>query len=176
MHIILGVLGALVTILILLNRLSEAGIDVGWLNPFSWNRRRKYRKQHDLNLMFKLESPLDVAALYLVGAAKADGDMTASQKAALLTIFREEFHLSDNAAKQLLASSVHLIGNGQAFYATPELALQRVYDKLTAEQVESILSLVQQVVNVDGTPSSQQTHFIRRVTEAMPVFRLGSKW
>jgi len=35
MHIILGVLGAIVTILVLLNRLADAGIDVGWLNPFA---------------------------------------------------------------------------------------------------------------------------------------------
>ena len=36
MHIILGVLGAVITILILLNRLAEAGIDLGGLNPFLW--------------------------------------------------------------------------------------------------------------------------------------------
>ncbi|MBU1311298.1 MAG: TerB family tellurite resistance protein [Gammaproteobacteria bacterium] len=176
MHIILGVLGALVTILILLNRLTEAGVDVGWLNPFSWHRRRKYRKQHDLNPMFKLDQPLDVAALYLVAAAKVDGDVTASQKTALLTIFCKEFHLSDNAAKQLLSSSVHLIGNGQEFYQNPELAAQRVYDKLTAEQVESIVVLLRQVINIDGTPSSQQTDFVSRITKAMPVFQAAKKW
>ncbi len=88
MHIILGVLGIVVTILILLNRLSESGIDIGWLNPFSWYRRRKYRQQHDLNPIFKLESPLDIAALYLVGVAKADGDITVSQKIPLTFIRR----------------------------------------------------------------------------------------
>lgn len=41
MHIVLAVLGSLVTILILLNRLKGLGIDFGWLNPFTWHRRRQ---------------------------------------------------------------------------------------------------------------------------------------
>jgi len=44
MHFILGLLGTIVTILILLNRLADAGIDLGGLNPFLWHRRRKWRK------------------------------------------------------------------------------------------------------------------------------------
>ena len=35
MHVILGILGVFVTILILMNRLQQGGIDIGWLNPFS---------------------------------------------------------------------------------------------------------------------------------------------
>ena len=56
MHIILGVLGIIVTILILLSRLQENGIDIGWLNPFSCHRRRSYRKEHDLNPAFMSDS------------------------------------------------------------------------------------------------------------------------
>ncbi|KPZ73792.1 MULTISPECIES: hypothetical protein [unclassified Pseudoalteromonas] len=76
MHVVLGVLGIVVTILVLLNKLQEGGIDIGWLNPFSWHRRRKFRKHHDLNPAFKLDSPMDVAALYMVAVAKIDGEMS----------------------------------------------------------------------------------------------------
>ncbi len=69
MHIILGILGALVTILILANRLQDNGIDVGWLNPFSWARRRKFRKEYQMHPAYTLESPLDVAALFMVAVA-----------------------------------------------------------------------------------------------------------
>ena len=40
MHIILGALGSIVTILYMLDRL---GIDIGGLNPFYWYRRRAFR-------------------------------------------------------------------------------------------------------------------------------------
>lgn len=44
MHIILSVLGAVITILILFNRLNANGIDIDWLNPFAWKRRRDWAK------------------------------------------------------------------------------------------------------------------------------------
>ena len=81
MHIILALLGTIVTILILLNRLNESGIDLGWLNPFSWARRRKFRNEHDLNPVFKLDSPMEAAAILMLASAKIDGDITREQKA-----------------------------------------------------------------------------------------------
>lgn len=76
MHIILGILGVVVTILVLLNRLQEGGIDIGWLNPFSWHRRRKFRQQYQLSAAYTLDNPMDVAALFMLAIAKADGDLT----------------------------------------------------------------------------------------------------
>ena len=54
MHIILGFLGAVVTILVLFKRLSDAGIDIGWLNPFAWRRRRAWRNKYQGNPIFSL--------------------------------------------------------------------------------------------------------------------------
>lgn len=63
MHIILGLLGTIVTILVLINRAQDARIDIGWLNPFTWHRRRAFRNQYQANPAFCLESPMDSAAL-----------------------------------------------------------------------------------------------------------------
>ena len=94
MHIILGALGTIVTILILLNRLADAGIDLGGLNPYLWNRRRKWRNQYEGNPVFKIESPMDATAILMVAATKADGDMTKEEKNLLLHLFETEFKLS----------------------------------------------------------------------------------
>lgn len=168
MHIILAALGAIVTILILFNRLSEAGVDLGWLNPFSWHRRRKYRRNHDLNPVFKLASPLEVAALFIVGVGKVDGDLSATQKQEILNIFEQEFKRSASEAKALLASSVHLIGNGQEFFAAPARAVERVYDQLTAAQVISIKSLLKRVALIDGGATYEQEQFIAKVVKSLP--------
>lgn len=80
MHIILAILGVVVTLLVLLNRLQENSIDLGWLNPFSWRRRLKYRLEDDLNPAFKLDPSMDVAALYMTAICKIDGDLSAEQK------------------------------------------------------------------------------------------------
>ena len=58
MHILLGLLGTIVTILVLLYRLSDSGIDLGGLNPFSWRRQRAWRQKFAANPIFSLEDPV----------------------------------------------------------------------------------------------------------------------
>ena len=106
MHILLGALTTIVTILILLNRLAEAGIDLGGLNPYLWNRRRKWRNAYTGNPVFKIEDPKDATAILMVAAVKSDGDMTKEDKGLLLKLFENEFHLSKKDAAGLMISTV----------------------------------------------------------------------
>lgn len=168
MHIILGLLGTVVTILVLLNRLSDSGIDIGWLNPFSWHRRRKYRLNHDLNPAFKLTSPLESAALVLVTIAKADGDISKEQKSVLLEIFEDKFHLSNQQAIDLLRASVHLFGNGQEILSSPQRILDRSLEGFSPEQLESMTELMNDVAGAEGTPSSEQLSIIKKISAVLP--------
>ena len=73
MHVLLGLLGTIVTILVLLYRLSDIGINLGGLNPFSWRRRRAWQQKLEANPIFSLEDPREVAAVLLVGTAEHVG-------------------------------------------------------------------------------------------------------
>lgn len=66
MHIVLGLLGSIVTILYLLDRL---GIDLGGLNPFYWQRRRAWEKKYQGDPIYSVEDPMHVAAILIVGSA-----------------------------------------------------------------------------------------------------------
>ncbi|MCU7915671.1 MAG: hypothetical protein KZQ65_07135 [Candidatus Thiodiazotropha sp. (ex Gloverina cf. vestifex)] len=80
MHIVLGALGAIITILILVHRLSDSGIDIGWLNPFAWKRRREWAKKYHANPAFSLSDPMEVTALIMIAIAKSEGDISSQQK------------------------------------------------------------------------------------------------
>ena len=167
MHIILAFLGVVVTLLVLINRLQENGLDLGWLNPFSWRRRRKYRLEHDLNPAFKLDSPMDVAALYMVAICKVDGELSAEQKAKILALFQSEFHLTNKEASTLLGSSIYLIGQNQEVFSQPEKVIERCYDKFSPEQAQSVIKLIDQVVDVENVNSEQQEIMLRKIKNAM---------
>ncbi|MDB4224984.1 hypothetical protein N9850_14560, partial [Granulosicoccus sp.] len=114
MHIVLSILGAIVTILILLKRLADAGFSLGGLNPFLWHRRKQWQDQATGNPIFAIEDPMEASALIITGATKISGDMTSEQKSFLLNVFEQEFHLSGKDSAGLLASSAYLLGDGQA--------------------------------------------------------------
>ncbi len=71
MHVIIGLLGGLVTIFYLLDRL---GVDIGGLNPFYWYRRHAYAKKIGADPIYSIEDPVHVAALLIIGTAKLEGE------------------------------------------------------------------------------------------------------
>lgn len=145
MHIVLGILGSIITILILLNRLAEAGVDLGGLNPFLWNKRRKWKKKYDGNPIFKIDNPMDATAILMVAIAKADGDMTKEDKTQLLDLFQSEFHLSSKDAAGLLISSVHLLGDGSEVEGKIPKFLAPSKASFSKRQTESALFLISKV-------------------------------
>ena len=110
MHIVLGLLGSIVTILYLLDRL---GIDLGGLNPFYWQRRRAWEKKYQGDPIYSVEDPMHVAAILIVGAAKLAGDLSAEQKRVALEQFESSFSLDSPAASELFGSAAHLLGAPQ---------------------------------------------------------------
>ncbi len=110
MHIILGPLGSIVTILYMLDRL---GIDLGGLNPFYWQRRRSWAKKYQGDPIYSVEDPMHVAAILIVGAAKLDGEISSEQKRVALEQFESSFSLDSPAASELFGSAAHLLGAPQ---------------------------------------------------------------
>lgn len=157
MHILLGLLGAAVTILYILDRL---GIDIGGLNPFYWRRRRAWAKKYGGDPVYSVEDPIHVAALLIIGAAKLDGDLTAEQKEAARTQFAENFSLDSRDAAELVASSTHLLGAPQVIDTQLEGLMSRNKDRFSPEQAESMMQMTTRVASAGGELTEKQSEYI----------------
>lgn len=169
MHILLGLLGALVTILVLLHRLAAIGIDLGGLNPFLWRRRRTWRQKYEANPIFSLDDPIDIAALLVVGVAKIDGDMSVQEKRALLGEFETTFALTASKATELFGSSAHLIGDGQVLQTQIDDVLAGRRELFSPQQVDSVLEMMERVAHIDGAPTIQQLALIDNVRRCLAL-------
>ncbi|MFK8013832.1 MAG: TerB family tellurite resistance protein [Gammaproteobacteria bacterium] len=163
MHIILGALGSIVTILWLLHRLNDMGVSLGGLNPWLWQRRRRWRSQYDANPVFQIDRPLEATALLLTAVAKADGDMSAQAKTALLDTFEQEFKLSANDASSLLRASVHLLGAGNEVNDNLSGVMAPSVDAFTDEQWTSVQELLERIAKADGSPSVVQRDLLAQI-------------
>ncbi len=156
MPYLLGLLGVIVTALVLLSRLADAGIDLGGLNPFALRRKRAWKSKFEANPLFGLDDPMDVAAVLAVGAVKAGGDMSAEQKRTLLDAFQRTFRLDPGAAEELLASSAYLIGDGRIFREQVEDVVSRSRERFTDSQIASTLALIEATTSVEGATQLQR--------------------
>lgn len=154
MHIILGLLGAIVSLLYILDRL---GIDIGWLNPFSWARRRAWARKYEGDPIYAVEDPVQVAAILVVGVARLGGDVDAGRKQAIVEVFAATFSLGESDANGLYISVQHLLGAPQIV----ENQLNGVVDKhcgiFDAEQSASLLEMIRKTVE---SPSERQRAFV----------------
>ncbi len=164
MHIVLGLLTTVVTILYLLDRL---GVDLGGLNPWSWRRRRNWRNQFKGDPIFAIEDPIAVASLIVVGAVKLDGDLTAEQKASLLEQFESSFSVSKKEASELLASASHLLGGPQVIDTQLKGLIQRHGDTFDQEQVSSVVDMITAVVAAGGEASERQGQYLTDVRSGL---------
>jgi uncharacterized tellurite resistance protein B-like protein len=176
MHIIIGFLGSVITILWLLHRLAEMGIDLFGLNPFLWQRRRRWRKNYEANPIYKVEHPMDATALLVVAVAKADGDMSVEEKKAILSLFEREFELPKREAAGLFISSTHLLGTGEELRTNLKGVLAPSLAKFTLEQAQSAIELMRRIAQVGG-PSEAKTELIGKAAEELaPRSAPAGKW
>lgn len=177
MHILITILSAITTILVLLNRLAEAGIDLGGLNPFLWSRRRKWKKQYQGNPLWQIEQPMDATAILLVAVAKADGDMTKEDKSALLNMFETEFRLSKKDAAGLLVSSVHVLGDGDELRRNVAKFLSPNVTAFSPEQASSAFKLLEKIAGPPGSRHPNAEKLLVDVdTQLGPDRETSSTW
>ena len=166
MHIIIGLLGSLVTIFYLLDRL---GIDIGGLNPFYWYRRRAFSKKLTADPIYSIEDPLHVASLLVIGVAKLDGDLTAEEKKVAQQQFETSFSMSPKAASELFGSAAHLLAAPQLIDSQLQKLAHKNRDRFSREQAESMLEMMGRVAAAGGRASEEQQRFIDAVRSQLAV-------
>jgi uncharacterized tellurite resistance protein B-like protein len=160
MHVVLAVITAVAGLMWAMSSLQRSGFNLNSLNPFAMVRRWQWRKIHGGKPIYKLDSTLDVAAVLLLGVAKADGDITSDQKQFLLGLFQKEFELSRDEAADLLLAASHLIRD--QIYIVDDLSriLERSSSKFSSAQVTSLLAMMRSVAVLDGAVNKEQQKLI----------------
>jgi uncharacterized tellurite resistance protein B-like protein len=164
MHIILGILGSIITILILTNQLSRLGIDVGKLNPFAWHRRNKWQKLYHADPAFSLDRPMEAVAGLMYVMAKCSGEITREQKEYILDLFQIEFHLDEDKARELLSSSSFLLKDEDQIIENLKSFLKPSLAKFDHEKRASTLVMLYKVADCEGTRTSKQEEFLSKVS------------
>lgn len=160
MHILIGLLGSIISVLYLLDRI---GVDLGWINPWSWRRRRAWRNKFEGDPIFALEDPVQLAAVLTVGIAKLEGDLSSEQKSVAISQFEENFSLDARAASQLYTASVHMLAAPQLIESQLETLVQRNEKTFSPEQARSLIEMIRVV----AAPAGELTQMQRELTEKL---------
>lgn len=178
MHVIIAAITALAGLLWAINSLQRSGFSLSSINPFLAYRRWKWSRTYGSKPIYRLDRPMDVAALLLLGIAKADGEITSDQKRELQNLFQNEFEISRDEAADLLLASSHLIRD--EIYIVDHLGkiLEPSAAKFEPGAVSSLLGMMRRIAALDGSINGEQQKLIdateRYFTSRQKV--AGGKW
>ena len=106
---------------------------------------------------------MDMAAGLMYVMAKCSGDISKEQKACMLDLFHKEFHISEEQATQLMSSCSFILRDEDKVVENLKDYLKPSMNKFDAEKKESVLDLVQQVVDCEENVTSKQINFMDEV-------------
>ena len=177
MHYVIGLLGAIGTVLFVLYRMQRAGLDLNSFNPFLWYRRAKWQRRYATKPLYTLGEPMDVAAPLTLATARCEGEVSAEQKAFLLSCFENEFHLSENEASALLLSTAHLLRYETDITDQLGSILEASKQQFTPEQVRSTVDLMEKISWLDGASNAYQAELITKTkTILQAIHQPRGKW
>ena len=165
MHIVLALLGSIITILYMLDRL---GIDLGGMNPFYWRRRRAWAAKYQGDPIYSVKDPVHVAALLIIGAAKLNGDLTAEQKKLAQEQFKSNFSLDSHAASQLFGSAAHLLAAPQLIDTQLKALAEKNKDRFSHDQAESMIQMMVEVASAECELTAKQSEYVDGMRSLFP--------
>lgn len=167
MHIVIGIITALASLVWALNNLQRSGFNLSSFNPLHWYRRNQWRKKYQESPLYCLDEPMDAVAAILLGMAKLEGEMSREHKRAILSIFSEEFNLGAEKAKALFASTSYLLQPENNVIKNAGKVLLPSIERFSSSQADSTIALMTRVAKIENDISTEQHQLISAVKKIL---------
>ena len=176
MHIILAILGSVISILFYINMIQRSG-GVRLPDPFAWHRKRSWFKKHTGDPVMTITSPMEATALLMYAMAKCSGDVSKDQKSRLVHIFKSDFNFSEKQAVEMLSSCSFLLPDEDKIVGNLEKFLVKSASGFNDEQKESAIALVKDIAHCEGNPTQKQLELLQNLENYFyPPVEQRKKW
>jgi hypothetical protein len=165
MGIILEIVGVLVTLMFAAAALKRSGVDVGWLNPFTFFHRLAWRKKMNVPALYCMEHPVDVAATMGMAIVHSTGVMTTEQKQGLISLYSKHLNASVDEANKLWIASSHLLGKRPVEAGEVSDIFARSADKFSSYHVQTLMALMNDALALDRSTNPNQTRLIETIRQ-----------
>jgi len=166
LHIIIAAITAIAGLIWALNSLQRSGFDLNSLNPWYWARRKRWENKQ-INPLYAVDSPRELAALLMFAALKLTGDPTSEQKQNLLSLYRKTLHYTDKEALEMYSVCSHLLNTDPNYLQKIPSIVAPSLESISDDQRLSILSGIESVIEFGGSDIPTETELYQNVHNAL---------
>jgi len=176
MHIIIDLISGIAGLAWALYSLQNSGVNLNSFNPFFWARRRAWAKQVGTKPIHRLDNPMEIAAVLVVGIAKMEGEITREQKAAILTLFEQTFSMNQKQASEFYSASSYLLQDVYDINAEVKHIIAPGKAQFKEQQTHSTLDMLNQIAIIESPASDEQIRFITNVEAELLPAQQKNNW
>ena len=169
MHIIIAVLGALAAAFwaftYFMNAANEGREAIGEVKGVL--RRGKWSRRIDQRLIENLSDPREAAAVLVYQIAAYDGDVTARQKAQMVSDFQSIFSADDETAEGLYAFARMAAGEVNDAGNSVRKITRPIIDVCSPNEKAQFIEMLERAAEIEGELSDRQRRLIAEVRRAL---------
>lgn len=163
MGVILAILGFIVTFTMAMEALKRIGLDVGWLNPLTFFRRRAWKNKVKTPPLYALDHPVDVVSVLALAMVQTSGAVTIEQKNGVQALLQEHLSLSEADASGLWVSSGYLLRQAPLDPKEVPAIMARSADKFSEYHEQTLLKILSAAALIDPPINDKQQQLMDAV-------------
>ncbi len=163
MGILLQLLGLVVAIAVALGALKRNGVDIGWLNPFTFFHRLRWRRKSQVPPLYALDHPVDVVAVMALAAVQTSGMVTSKQKEGVLALLCQHLSMDGAEANKLWILSSHLLRHRALDAREVPGVLTKSADKFSDYHQNTLLNVVKAAIAIEPPENAAQRELVTAI-------------
>lgn len=163
MGILLELLGLVVAVTLALGALKRNGVDIGWLNPFTFFHRLRWKQKSTVPPLYALDHPVDVVAVLALAAVQTSGLVTSKQKEGVLELLCQHLGMDEAEANKLWILSSHLLRHRALDAQEVPAVLAKCADKFSDYHQRTLLNVVKAAIAIEPPDNAAQRDLLAAI-------------
>ena len=150
--------------------------NINW-NPFSFFRRLKWQTRVGIKPIYNLSKPIEVSAVFMLGIAKLEGEISREQKENILQIFQNEFNLNKDQSQEMFVFATFILKDEYTILSSAAKILKNSSPHFTAEQANALIEELKHISSINQVANKQQKKLLHLVQAGLVnVYKEDQKW
>ncbi len=160
MGLLIELLGLLLAVAIALGALKRNGVDIGWLNPFTFFHRMRWKQKSSIPPLYALGHPIDVVGVMALAAVQTSGIVTSKQKEGVLALLCQHLSMDEADANKLWILSSHLLRHRALDVREVPAVMQKSADKFSDYHQQTLMNVVKAAIAIEPPQNPAQTELL----------------
>jgi hypothetical protein len=163
MGLLIELLGLVLAVAVALGALKRNGVDIGWLNPFTFFHRWRWKQKSSIPPLYALDHPIDVVGVLALAAVQTSGIVTTKQKEGVMALLCQHLSMDAAEANKLWILSSHLLRHRALDAREVPAVMEKSAAKFSDYHQKTLMRIIKEAIAIEPPQNAAQTELVAAI-------------